>query len=301
MPITQPACPVCQSPKRRLVGARHRWNDTDWHLVRCGGCGHRYTDLLPDDAEIARMYGDGYFEEGGAWVCGYWAGSYVENEVALRREAGLVLGQLGPANGRRLLEIGCAGGFFLDEARQAGFHVRGVELNAAQAAHAREMGLDAVGVPIESANLPAGVFDVVIAQDVLEHLRDLHGFCTHARALLAPHGTLVIRGPLEADTRTAIYDTLRRLRGQTRVIDEPPFHLQGFTPNSFRLLCERTGLAVQRLETTPHRMPLSRVTLRELAAQPIEWIGYLADRLRGGGMFMVGEAQRADQAMSSAA
>ncbi len=78
------------------------------------------------------MYADEYFEDGGAWVCGFWTGSYQNNEKKLRHEARSALKML-PTTGRRLLEIGAAGGFFLDEARASGYAVTGIELNRTMA------------------------------------------------------------------------------------------------------------------------------------------------------------------------
>jgi hypothetical protein len=36
--------------------------------MRCRACGHRFTDPVPTDEELKRMYDDGYFSGGGVGV-----------------------------------------------------------------------------------------------------------------------------------------------------------------------------------------------------------------------------------------
>src|SRR6185437_9165908 len=140
VPLAQLVCPVCLSPRRSLLSVLNRWGGVDWPSVRCRSCGHRYVSLMPTDDELKVMYSDSYFGEGGAWVCAYWKGSYIDNEQNLRREAGAALAELGlpSVGGNHLLEIGSAGGFFLDEARRSGYDVLGIELNESMAEFARD-------------------------------------------------------------------------------------------------------------------------------------------------------------------
>ena len=76
------------------------------------------------------------------------------------------------------LDLGCGFGFLLDEARRAGFTVRGVEPNAKAAAQARARLGDVVSAADDDA--PA---DVISTLDVLEHveLRALSAFAENVR------------------------------------------------------------------------------------------------------------------------
>lgn len=235
------------------------------------------------------MYDDRYFSGEGEWVGGYWQGSYVANETNLRQEAREALPLLGKSHGR-LLEIGCAGGFFLAEARAAGFEVQGVELNETMAAHARNLGLEVQCAPIEAADLPLNSFDVVIAQDVLEHLRDVQTFVRRAAELLAPGGILVIRGPLEDSLAHALFAHARTLTGRQRIVAEPPLHLHGFTVRSFRQLLAHSGFSIRQLEVRTYRAPVASLRPKELAGAAIELFGYWVDQLRGRGAFLEASA-----------
>lgn len=245
---------------------------------------------MPTEAEIERMYDKTYFSGDGDWVCGFWKGGYVENEENLREEAREVLPLLGRSSGR-LLEVGSAGGYFLDEARKLGFDVRGVELNEEMAAWARrKLALDVVCMPFETFDREEA-YDVIVAQDVLEHMTSPHAFVSRALQLLAPGGAILIRGPLEEDTRRRTFEFLRRsFLDRDRIIASPPFHLQGFTSESFRLLMETHQLELQHFEVDTFPPALDATSVKEFAGSAISLYGHMVDKLRNKGDFMVGRA-----------
>lgn len=296
MPMRQSTCPICRSGRRMPLAVQHRWHDTAWRSVRCRECGHRYTDPVPADDELRAMYDDGYFDANGAWVCGFWPGSYVENEPKLRHEARDALREVGaPApGGARLLEVGAAGGFFLDEARRAGWDVVGIELNEHMADFGRrELGLDMRAELFEHALLEPGSFDVLVAQDVLEHVREPERFVRRAAELLRPGGTFFVRGPLEQSMREELYLALRKyVRRRALVREEPPYHLQGFVRRSFEQLVRRAGLSMERFRVSATRPRWSAAGLKETTSSLLDVVAYAADVARRRGDFMLARARK---------
>jgi len=61
------------------------------------------------------------------------------------------------ARGRRLLDVGCYAGFFLEVAREHGFEVAGVEPSLWAARHAAGLGLRVANAPIEAFDQRPGV------------------------------------------------------------------------------------------------------------------------------------------------
>jgi len=98
------------------------------------------------------------------------------------------------AHGGRLLDVGCDDGErTLAFARAAGAdEVAGIEAVAEQAALARERGIDATVADVaEGFPFPDKSFDVVVSNQVIEHLHDTDLFVRECHRVLVPGGLLV--------------------------------------------------------------------------------------------------------------
>ena len=174
-----------------------------------------------------------------------------------------------PLSGLRVLDVGCAYGWFLDEARKRGVVGVGIEPDPDIAQRARLKGLDVrTGYfPGVAADGPDS-FDVVSFNDVLEHLPDLDRMLQHCRSLLAPAGLLVIAAP---DSGGFLYLTavaLRRLGVKSplaRLWQEgfPSPHLSYFSARSLDSLARKHGFVLSgrhRLRTLSCRGLTERIT-----------------------------------------
>jgi SAM-dependent methyltransferase len=94
---------------------------------------------------------------------------------------------------RRLLDVGCSYGAFLEIARRRGWEVAGVEISKKSAAYARhERQLDVFNGTLEQANYADGRFPVVTLWDVIEHLDRPVDMLREILRILAPNGIVVI-------------------------------------------------------------------------------------------------------------
>jgi SAM-dependent methyltransferase len=142
-----------------------------------------------------------------------------------------------PASYRRVLEVGCGMATFRGNL-SAPHEYWGIEPSPEAAAIARGRAdrvlvgtFDAV-----AAELPAGAFDLVVCNDVIEHMADPDGFLERVRAHLAPGGVLVGSIP---NVRFAVhlYELLVKKDWEYRdegVLDRT--HLRFFTARSLRRL-----------------------------------------------------------------
>lgn len=198
-----------------------------WQYVRCANCGLVLLDPQPTEAELGHFYNDAY---------SYDRRRY-ENSIPQQH---VWLDALATACGGpgELLEVGCSYGHFLAAARKRGWSVRGIELNRAAAAFAREkLGL-AVGqgriLDVLNGGGGAESFDAVVAWHVLEHDPDPRRFVEAAFALLRPGGVLAFRVP-NLDSAVA------RLSGDCWQWLSPPEHVCMYTAGTLsRLLTERS-------------------------------------------------------------
>jgi 2-polyprenyl-3-methyl-5-hydroxy-6-metoxy-1,4-benzoquinol methylase len=96
----------------------------------------------------------------------------------------------------RILEIGSAHGAFVALLQVAGYDATGLELSPWVVDFARStFGVDMLLGPVESQSLDDGTFDVVVCNDLLEHLPDPAGTIGHCVRLLRPDGVLVLQTP----------------------------------------------------------------------------------------------------------
>ena len=103
------------------------------------------------------------------------------------------------SEGSDLLDVGCSFGFFLAEARRAGFHVRGIEPDRQAVDRANELlggGVVELGSFSAETARPRSA-DVVCMLDVLEHIapEDHDGFAGTVRQTLRPSGLWAIKVP----------------------------------------------------------------------------------------------------------
>jgi len=231
--VNHRACAVCgQTNPTPLFGK------DGFDLVRCNGCGLVYVGADPATIDFAALYGESYYKGGSDAVFS----DYVGQEAARRAHARRRLAWLRHVPPRiashgALLDVGCAAGFFLAEARKF-YDVQGVEPSEWSSAYARErLGLPVFTGTLQQARLPAGRFDVVTLWDVIEHVGEPVSLLAEAARVLRPGGRLVLT---TGDWGSAY----ARRRGADWHLMTPPWHLTMFSRATLALAAERAGLAV---------------------------------------------------------
>jgi len=204
-----------------------------YRIVRCTLCAHVYVNPRPSSAAISELYRDpGYF-------AGTWYLDYLGNEDNYRRTFRELFDLLARIDGLprtgRFLDVGCAAGFLLAEARERGWQVEGVELSPTMAQHARtSLGLTVHEGRLEDVELASGRFDVVCFSDSLEHVEDPRAALAWAAELLRPRGALVVMTP-------NVDSLLARILGARWPHYTPTEHIHYFSPASLRRLALATG------------------------------------------------------------
>ena len=132
--------------------------------------------------------------------------------------------------GRHVLDLGCRDGA-LTQAYAGGNEVVGVDADREALAEAQKLGIETRWADLDDA-LPFadGTFDVVVAGELLEHLRDPRRVVSEVRRLLRPGGTFVASVP----NAYRLKNRLRFVLG--RKPEEDPTHLKRFSPNDVRAL-----------------------------------------------------------------
>jgi 2-polyprenyl-3-methyl-5-hydroxy-6-metoxy-1,4-benzoquinol methylase len=96
----------------------------------------------------------------------------------------------------RILEIGCAHGAYLALLGWSGFDAIGTEMSPWVARFAEEtFGVKVLTGIVEAQPFENGSFDIIVLNDVIEHLPDPVATLGHCANLLAPNGFFVIQTP----------------------------------------------------------------------------------------------------------
>ena len=145
-----------------------------------------------------------------------------ERELLFKRYVG------GP--GRRVLDLGCRDGA-LTKTYLDGNEVVGVDADREALAAAEKLGIETHWADLDQPlDLADESFDVAVAGELLEHLRDPQRLVAEVRRVLRPGGTFVASVP-----------NAYRLKGRLlflfgRPPENDPTHLQMFSPDDVRAL-----------------------------------------------------------------
>lgn len=219
-------CPSCQSSD-----TSRQFQINDIWISDCNTCGHRFAEFTPTLEQVEGIFGDDYFEGGGAGYPGY----LLERDLLIqrgRRYGELINKYTQPG---LMLDVGAAAGFLLKGYTEAGWRGVGVEPNARMAAYAKQhLGLDVFPQPLEEFHYPEQ-FDLISAIQVVMSLFDI----TKAMEILAEHtkpGGYWLIEAWNKDSLTA------KLTGKLWHEYCPPSVIHWFSPNSLSEFVGRYGM-----------------------------------------------------------
>jgi SAM-dependent methyltransferase len=233
VPELTPACWICGSPAApdpRYAGLP---------LLRCGNCGFLFAPVRSAE-ELHALYTRDYFD---AYPGGV---AYDADEAQRRHEAAVRLRWLRRHLGAgRLLEVGSASGWFLAQARDAGFSVEGIEPAEDVAREAAERwDVPVQAATAEDAELPRGELDVVVAWHALEHIAEPAAVLERLRGALRPGGLLLIEVP-------NVESAASRAQGRNWFHLDLAHHVGHYAPATLTELLRRTGYEPLEVDTFP--------------------------------------------------
>jgi len=221
--------------------------DESYPLCRCEECRFVYAGWLPAPDFLERVYDRVIDEERGRResLSYPWMARQLRIVALLLDRAQEAWGL--EARGRSVLDIGCSYGTQLRTLALAGFDVLGVDSSARVRDFLEPTGVRCV--PTVEHPAVADRYDVILLNEVLEHLADFREALRFVRERLADDGFVWISVPDFSDWR--LDRALREIRAgrlATRELN-PWEHLNYFTPQSLREIVAEMGFReVERSE-----------------------------------------------------
>jgi SAM-dependent methyltransferase len=242
-------CPACDSP-----GLEPAFEKSGFTMVACRNCGTLFQSPRPPREDFARFYQESPSAH-------YWAETFFPAVAEVRRRNLFqpkveMIAQLCQEEGfwpQVLADIGAGYGIFLEEWRHKfpQTELIAIEPHPELAARCKENNFHVIECFAEDASEIHGCLDMVVAQEVIEHVHSPVDFCTSLWHLLRPGGRLVLT------SLTVSGFDIQVLWEHCRSIC-PPVHLNFMSIDGFRHLLTRVGFRHIRI-FTPGRLDVDIV------------------------------------------
>ncbi|QPC84319.1 class I SAM-dependent methyltransferase [Phototrophicus methaneseepsis] len=207
-------------------------------LVQCQNCGLVYVGQQPDPEELYALYGETYFHNDESGEVGYT--NYIKDEKNIRKTVNRRFDHIEKfVQPGKMIDIGCAMGFFIDEASKRGWQVEGMDVSHFAVEYVKErFGHNVYQGSLDTLELEEGAYDLVTMYDVIEHVPDPKAYMMRVASLLRSGGIFELATP-DVDSIPAKL-TGKRWIGY-KLSEE---HVYYFSVNTLRQMLDYAGFDV---------------------------------------------------------
>jgi SAM-dependent methyltransferase len=218
-------CPACLSSNAKREGEKN-----GYEILFCRRCSTLYTSGN-DAGPTIYDYEDYYHER-----------NTTTPEIVARRLDETISEFASFNKNNRLLDVGCGSGALLEAAKRAGWNAEGIEVSRSSIEHVHSLGFKVFHGTLEEARFDNGVFDVVTAVELLEHV-------PQPRELIKEIARVLRAGGLFWATTPNGKGVSARLLGSRWSMVAPPEHLHLFSAKGLRLILKEAGFRQINIDT----------------------------------------------------
>jgi len=219
----------------------------EYAMLDCTTCGFIHLDPIPSPAVLKEFYARQYYQS--------FKPNYIQEDEKERQFLEISFDEQIDnlerlTSGRKILEIGCGSGMFLELAAKRGWRCQGVEPSFLAVEVARAKGIDVYhGMFEEFCAADKGTFDVIYMKNVLQHHPDPQALLEVCSSRLSDKGVLFIQVSNNFEWMQNMGVAL--VKGRKTWISIPD-HISYFNWDSLSGLLHLTGLKpVKRTTTFP--------------------------------------------------
>jgi SAM-dependent methyltransferase len=247
--VSRSVCPSCEAARLVDVPVPERWiEDVKLGALRgrlglssCATCGLVFTNPRPSRETLSAYYGGVIQPRANAGI------SPPATEIGPSARSAFMLELISEhASVGTLLDYGCTDGTLLEAAIHAGWRASGYDVGAALV-RCRTRGLPVTDRLDAFADRS---FDVIVLNQVMEHVDERDALLDRLHRLLAPGGKIVVQCPNVRSLRARLAHPLlvRHLSFEERY-RAFPIHLAYFDASTLAALLARRGFSVEHTRT----------------------------------------------------
>lgn len=241
--INYSSCPACNSAKIDSVLASRDYtvSQNDFEIFECGNCTLRFTQNVPNEESIGNYYKhESYISHTNE------AKGLINNLYHLVRNFTLktkrkLISQLVINSSKRILDIGAGTGYFLNEMKNNGWEVLGLEPSV----YARKVAYDTHQIELkdssELSSLAKNYFNVITMWHVFEHVHRSKEYFKMMHDCLVKKGSLIIAVPNYTSKDAEVY------KNKWAAYDVPR-HVFHFSPQSLIQLASQNGFSIKKIK-----------------------------------------------------
>lgn len=239
-------CIICKSNNTRFY-----FKKNGCFLYKCADCGLIFVSPLP--REVGAIYNEKYFcgEDKQFGYIDYDKDKELMRNVFLKYLK-IIAVNFEKAQGKKLLDIGAATGFFVNLAREYGFDAEGIEISKWASEQGRKKGLKIQHGALDTIQFPENSFDVITLFDVLEHISAPDVFLEKIFLILKKDGVLIINTP---DAKSVWLKILGK-KWQALI---PPEHLFLYNKNNIEIFLNKHNFKILKIKIIGKSFTLSYI------------------------------------------
>ncbi|WP_298258693.1 class I SAM-dependent methyltransferase [Bradyrhizobium sp.] len=245
-------CIACEGENQTYID--EIWDDRygspgKFSILKCSTCGQMVTSPMLSEQDLPALYSR-YYPRGNADV----AAIEREAELVLAPDAAKARHRNGTDNqghyfvrpAQKVLDIGCGSCISLLEIRNLGGEAFGIETDPNVRAIADHFGLNVHIGSIHDNPFPGHDFDLIVLNQVIEHVPDPIALLKLVRSRLRPQGKVILGTPNSGSLN-------KMISGRKWLNWHIPYHLHHYNKASFKRIAEKAGYNVLSIQTvTPN-------------------------------------------------
>jgi 2-polyprenyl-3-methyl-5-hydroxy-6-metoxy-1,4-benzoquinol methylase len=222
---THKQCLVCNSSALKSIRGYEKH-----FLIKCSNCSFVFAKKIPTQKELELHYE------------GYGRNDYL-SPITIKRYNDILDGFEKYKKTKKLLDVGCGIGYFLEVAIKRGWEVFGTEYTDEAIEICRKKGISMHKGVLNPENYEEESFDIITSFEVIEHINNPIPELKNFYKLLRKGGLVYLTTP-------NFNSLLRyRLKSEYNVICYPE-HLSYYTPKTLKKVFLNTGFQKKKIETT---------------------------------------------------